>query len=65
MSSSYIPIIFYNNVGTIKNTTSYKKLKERINEAFPYIVYNEEQYELFYYSEKDQKMLKNQLMKLK
>ena len=53
MSSSYIPIIFYNNVGTIKNTTSYKKLKERINEAFPYIVYNEEQYELFYYSEKE------------
>lgn len=60
--ASYIPIHFYDNVGTIKNTASYKKLKERINEAFPYIVYNEEQYELFYYSEKDneKKVIKDQ-----
>ena len=48
---SLVPIHFYENIAKIEITSSWKKLKKRIEEIFPSIIYNEDQYELFYFSE--------------
>ena len=51
---SLVPIHFYGNIAKIKFTSTWKTLIKRIEEIFPSIVYNQDQYELSYYSETNQ-----------